>query len=109
MKFTKGRFAVVKLKDGYAVKKEKFLGHAISDRIAELHKYESDMEGNANLICEAFNVATETGKTPQRLADENKELLVALKDITRHYRLYLNNTNEAVIQNAINAINNATK
>ena len=33
------------------------------------------------LICEAFNVANETGKTPRQLADENKELLEACKTL----------------------------
>ena len=32
----------------------------------------------ARIIAEAGTVANQTGKTPQQLADENKELLVAL-------------------------------
>ena len=39
---------------------------------------ESQDKANAELICEAFNVANETGKTPRQLADENKELLEAV-------------------------------
>ena len=33
---------------------------------------------NAELICEAFNVTNETGKSPRQLADEKKELLELL-------------------------------
>jgi len=36
---------------------------------------------NANLIAEAFNVATETGLTPRQLADQRTELLAELKGI----------------------------
>jgi hypothetical protein len=36
-------------------------------------------EANANLIAEAFNVATETGLTPRQLADQRAELLDALR------------------------------
>lgn len=39
------------------------------------------IEGNANadLIAEAFNVATETGLTPRQLAEQRAELLEALQ------------------------------
>ena len=40
-----------------------------------------EMEANAELISEAFNVTNETGKTPRQLADENKELLEACKTL----------------------------
>lgn len=38
-----------------------------------------EMEANALLICEAFNTANETGKTPAQLAEANRELLAALQ------------------------------
>lgn len=53
-------------------------------------RYAPTMEqakANAKLIEEAFNVATETGRTPRQLADDRAELLVALRlmlDTTRH-------------------------
>jgi hypothetical protein len=36
---------------------------------------------NAALVAEAFNVHTETGRTPRQLADERDELLAALKSL----------------------------
>ena len=35
---------------------------------------------NAPIIAEAFNVHTETGRTPRQLADERGELLAALRE-----------------------------
>lgn len=40
-----------------------------------------EMKANARLIAEAGTVAHETGLTPRQLADLNKELLEALKDL----------------------------
>ena len=40
-------------------------------------------ESNAKLIAEAGTVANETGKTPRQLADDNKVLLEALKEMIR--------------------------
>jgi len=37
---------------------------------------------NSYFIQESFNVFTQTNKTPKELADANKELLYALKEIT---------------------------
>lgn len=34
-----------------------------------------NVNANADLICEAFNVATETGLTPRQLAEQRAELL----------------------------------
>lgn len=44
------------------------------------------IEGNANaeLIAEAFNVATETGLTPRQLAEQRKELLAVLDEILNY-------------------------
>lgn len=46
------------------------------------------IEGNANaeLIAEAFNVATETGLTPRQLAEQRKELLGVLRELFSSYR-----------------------
>lgn len=45
----------------------------------------SEANANAELICEAFNVTNETGKSPRQLADENKELLEALIGLRRDF------------------------
>lgn len=42
-----------------------------------------EAKANASLICEAFNVANETGKTPRQLAEINEKYLKALKTIIR--------------------------
>lgn len=42
-----------------------------------------EMDANAALICEAFNIASETGKTPAQLAETNRELLAALIEINQ--------------------------
>jgi len=42
---------------------------------------ENETTANAELICEAFNVVNETGKTPRQLADINKELLTAIQKV----------------------------
>lgn len=52
-------------------------------------KTNEEREANAKLIAEAGTVANETGKTPRQLADENKELLEALK-LCRKY-LFIKN------------------
>lgn len=43
-------------------------------------------EANANLIAEAFNVATETGLTPRQLAEQRAELLEALIKLLAEYK-----------------------
>ena len=43
-----------------------------------------EAEANAQLIAEAGTVANETGKTPRQLADDNKVLLEALKELLTH-------------------------
>lgn len=40
---------------------------------------DSQNMANAELIAEAFNVSTETGKTPKQLAEENERLREALQ------------------------------
>ena len=71
------------------------------------------VEADAKLIAEAGTVATETGKTPRQLADENKELLEAI-----HYYFSVlkevngeswNNKPDHVLSKMIEATNNATK
>lgn len=47
-----------------------------------------EAEANAKLIAEAGNVTNETGKTPRQLADENKELLNALKPFAELYKQF---------------------
>ncbi len=44
-------------------------------------KDRSEKESKAELIAEAFNVATETGLTPRQLAEQRNELLEALESI----------------------------
>lgn len=59
-----------------------------------------DEEGQANatLIAEAFNVVNETGLTPKQLAEQNKELLEALKEVSSEYWiLCAGNSNDAVL------------
>ena len=80
--------------------------------IAEVPK---SFKSNAELICEAFNVSNETGKTPRQLADENKELLEALQEIKKGEGAYnmdkyehANNTIENMKSLATQAINKAT-
>ena len=71
-------------------------------------------KANAKLISEAGTVANETGKTPRKLADENKELLEALKDaiidVTKRCTdLNMDCTKYSTWQKATTAIQNATK
>ena len=64
-----------------------------------------DNEANAKLIAEAGTVANETGKTPRQLADENRELLKALKSIVSEHGF---NTSSSVKRKALEAIKKAT-
>jgi len=52
--------------------------------VASIVEWQSPLEAEANaaLIAEAGTVAHETGKTPRQLAEENRELLKALKSVT---------------------------
>jgi len=51
--------------------------------VASIVEWQSPLEAEANaaLIAEAGTVAHETGKTPRQLAEENRELLKALKQL----------------------------
>ena len=72
-----------------------------------------EMEANAELICEAFNVANETGKTPRQLTDENKELLEAcikaFDILNTPYKDWQQAEWEEAVQLSRAAIHNATK
>lgn len=62
------------------------------------------------LIAEAFNVANETGKSPRQLADENKELVEALKLITSQIKIHdTGDWYQGEIYKAEQAINRSTK
>ena len=72
---------------------------------------------NAKLICEAFNVTNETGKSPRQLADENKELLKAhhhLVGVQKEFGTDSNNRQILRVEQKdwkliLEAINKATK
>lgn len=54
--------------------------------ICRKHDADKEDEDNAEIICEAFNVANETGFTPRQLADQNKELTEALELSLKHHK-----------------------
>lgn len=59
-----------------------------SNIVARFPHYMGFDKGNSQLLSEAINVYNETGKTPLKLEQENKEMLVFLKRvIKREYAL----------------------
>lgn len=64
----------------------------------------------SKLIVESGNVLIETGKTPLQLADENKNLLEALKDIVDwHHRVIITNGGQPHLNKAMRAIKKTTE
>lgn len=73
---------------------------------------------NAQLICDAFNVANETGMTPRELQKSHAEMLEALEELVGikaeclNYADYANDASEEIawaFNDAEQAITNATK
>lgn len=80
--------------------KEHFIAEVCADDYANPKdvKQTDETRANANLIAEAFNVVNETGYTPRQLAEQNKELLEALKEVSSEYWiLCAGNSNDAVL------------
>lgn len=115
-KGSKGKFVVEYNGAWYSVKEAREDVQKYRRNICSVHNDEiingiSKMEqiANANLIAEAFNVVNETGYTPNQLAEQNKELLEALKDI-KAAMIFGNNPNDkGLIEIAEAAIANAEK
>ena len=73
MKHTKGKWVVAKHSTMVRIESDK--GIPVANVNWTLEEYQN----NAQLIAEAGTVANETGMTPRQLAEQNKELLGALK------------------------------
>ena len=83
MDITKGEYVIKDVSNplyNKIIKTNKyFIACIFSDGFQEPSKIEAD--ANADLICEAFNVANETGFSPRQLAERNKKLLEAMESI----------------------------
>lgn len=73
--------------DGFEAVRWRYLGVSHNDPSVIVLKVSNEdcseeIEANANLVSEVFNVANETGKTPRMLLEDRNELLAALKGLT---------------------------
>lgn len=91
----KGTLANVEISyNGFNNEGEIFVGVTNSAAIARIYDGNSLIDNrekaiaNANLIAEAFNVVNECGLTPRQLAEQNNELLEALKELTNANSLH---------------------
>lgn len=75
-----------------------------------------ECRANASLICEAFNVTNETGKSPRQLAEINEKYLEALQSLqsilcdSEGYPCFEGSDGDIIeAEKAFSAIKNATK
>ena len=107
-KGTKGKFIINK-SSNFSNRDNVMIGERKIFVIENHSAPDEEAEANAHLISEAFNVVNETGYTPNQLAEQNKELLEALKDI-KAAMIFGNNPNDkGLIEIAEAAIANAEK
>lgn len=107
-KGTKGKFIINK-SSNFSNRDNVMIGERKIFVIENHSAPDEEAEANANLISEAFNVVNETGYTPNQLAEQNKELLEALKLVLKSHEGNGEITGIEVMANVRTAIANAEK
>ena len=105
LNITKGKWVIV---DDYSKPSFEllFLGEGTQQTA---NVYGLNAKANADLICEAGNVANETGLTPRELLNQRNELLASLKSLLQMSIELGANPSYKTIQAAKTAIANTTK
>jgi len=105
LNITKGKWVIV---DDYSKPSFEllFLGEGTQQTA---NVYGLNAKANADLICEAGNVANETGLTPRELLNQRNELLEVLNMVIEDTRFMDMEITKATLNKAILAIANTTK